>query len=440
MAKEQSGSDMSLSHGNLRKTMVASFIGNFVEWFDYAVYGYLAVIIAAVFFPQTDSKTALIATFALFALSFVVRPLGGIVWGYFGDRYGRRDALSYSILIMSFSTFLIGCLPVYEHVGIAAPILLTLLRIVQGFSASGEYSGAAIYMVESAPVARRGFYASIVPASTATGLLFGSLFATMLYMTLNSEQLHDWGWRIPFLLAAPFGLIGRYIRVHLEDSPEFIAFKKREAGEVERESFPLRDLLVKYHQEILVSFGVTCLNAVGFYILLSYLPTYMSAELGVEETTSFMLSTVTLSVYIGLIFGMGLLSDKIGRYRILMLASILFMILAVPLFMLIETGVLVTVMIAQIILAMLLSMNDGSLASFLSEIFPLRVRYSGMAFSFNSANALFGGTAPLIATWMIGVTGDKLAPAYYLVVAAFVALMTLYYGRKVIARAYKEYD
>ncbi|KLV05576.1 MFS transporter [Photobacterium aquae] len=418
------------SHRELKRAATASFIGNFVEWFDYASYGYLATVIAVVFFPQTDKTSGLLAAFAVFALSFLVRPLGGIFWGHIGDRYGRKNALSVSIIIMSCATFCIALVPSYQSIGLAAPIILLIARLIQGFSASGEYAGAATFLAEYAPDNKRGLYAAIVPASTAAGLLFGALFVSMLYTLLSAEQLSDWGWRIPFLLAAPFGLIGRYIRVHLEDSPKFRQMEEESANRQKESQVPLKRLLSHHPKEILIAFGVTSLNAVGFYTLLSYMPTYLSAELGLAETTSFLMSTLTLSVYIGLVFYMGVLSDSLGRKRTLTYASIGFIVLTVPLFYLIGSQSLLLIVIAQILLVSMLAMNDGTLACFLTEIFPTPMRYSGFAFTFNCANALFGGTAPLIATWLINVTGSQVAPAYYLVLAAIVALIAMSFSKE----------
>ena len=200
----------------LKKAAKASFIGNFVEWFDYASYGYFATVIASVFFAKTDATVALMSTYAIFALSFIVRPFGGIFWGHIGDKYGRKAALSWSILIVSGATFLIGLLPSYATVGILAPVLLLLLRMIQGFSASGEYAGASAFMAEYAPPDKKGFYTSIVPASTATGLLLGSLIAAAMTAFMDADFVQTWGWRIPFLLAAPLGLVGRYMRLNLE--------------------------------------------------------------------------------------------------------------------------------------------------------------------------------------------------------------------------------
>ena len=310
----------------LRKVVGASFIGNFVEWFDYAVYGYLATTIAVVFFPESDKQTGLLLTFALFAISFLVRPLGGFVWGHIGDKIGRRTALSWSILIMSMATFCIALLPSYNTIGIWAPILLLVVRVVQGFSASGEYAGASAFLVEYAPANRRGLYAAVVPASTAAGLLLGSLIAALLTGLLNTEQLHSWGWRLPFILAAPMGLIGRYIRTKLEDTPAF-----RELAESDHVvKAPMKDLFVNYWKVLLIATGAVLLNAVGFYVILSYMPTYLSEEIGLDATKSYLATTIALLTYIGFILLTGMASDRFGRKRVLITASVLFVLLTVP--------------------------------------------------------------------------------------------------------------
>ncbi|MCO7514500.1 MFS transporter [Pseudomonas guariconensis] len=422
----------------LRKAARASFMGNFVEWFDYAAYGYLATIIAVTFFPEADKTTGLLATFAVFALSFIVRPLGGVVWGHFGDRHGRRNALSWSILIMSVSTFCIGILPGHAQIGLWAPCLLLLIRLVQGFSASGEYAGAAAFLAEYAPPGRRGFYTSIVPASTAAGLLFGAAFVATLHALLSTEDLHSWGWRLPFLLAAPFGLVGRYIRMSLQDTPKFLEMEQRLESKACATPSPIRELLTQHWRAVLIGIGVTCLNAVAFYLLLSYMPTYLSNEMGMSERDSFIASTVSLATYIGLIFLMGRLSDHFGRKAMLVVASLLFLGLTVPLFSLLDHQPLLVILAIQILFGAMLAMNDGTLPCLLAEIFPTRVRFSGFALSFNIANALFGGTAPFIATWLIQLTGNKLAPAGYLLAAAAVALVAMLACRETAHRALKD--
>jgi MHS family proline/betaine transporter-like MFS transporter len=430
LAQEQSIRPATLAEPStravLRRAAFASFIGTFVEWFDYASYGFLATIIATVFFPKSDPTTGLLAAYAVFGISFIVRPVGAAIWGHFGDKVGRRNTLSMSILIMSASTFAIAFLPSYAQIGIWAPLLLLASRLIQGFAASGEYAGASAFLAEYAPKGSRGFYTSFVPASEAAGLLAGSIFVAVLHVAMSADDLHGFGWRLPFLLAAPLGIIGRYIRLRLEDTPRFVALSEHSHVA----PAPLRLLLKSHRFSMLIAFGVTCLNAVGFYLVLSYMPTYISTELGIDETASFIASTISLIAYVGLIFVMGMLSDRFGRKRMLIVASLLFMICTVPLFRGLASGKFVHIVLIEIALGALLTMNDGTLPVFLTELFPTRVRFSGFALCFNAANALFGGTAPFVATWLIHLTGNKLAPAWYLVGAAGVALIAMLFARE----------
>lgn len=404
-----------------RKVVVASFIGNFVEWFDYGAYSYLAVVIAAVFFPSDNLTEGLIWTFALFAVSFLVRPFGGFIWGHIGDRVGRRNALAWSILLMTFATVCIGLLPGALQIGVWAPALLLLFRMLQGFSASGEYAGASAYLVEYAPDGKRGMYAAVVPGSTAAGLLFGSLMATLLTGTLSDAQMESWGWRLPFLLAAPLGLIGVYIRRKLEDSPVF----QEMSQEDEVVKAPVWALFRDHWRTLVRTTAAVLLNAVGFYVILTYMPTYLSQTVGIDPTLANISTTVSLFTYIGFIFLTGHLSDRFGRRKVLMSASVLFTLFTVPAFMLLGTDNFVIILLVQILLGAMLTLNDGSLASFLAENFPTRVRYTGFAVSFNVGNALFGGTAPAIATMLIATTGSAIAPGWYLVGAAIIALIAV---------------
>ena len=407
----------------LRRAASASFIGNFIEWFDYASYGYLATVIGVVFFPEEDAAVRLMSTFAIFAMSFILRPVGAVLWGTWGDRWGRRWALSWSILIMSGSTFLVGLLPGYGVIGVGAPLALLVLRTIQGFSASGEYAGAATFLAEFAPTDERGKYTSLVPASTAVGLLTGSLMVTGLHYFLDAEAMQAWGWRIPFLLALPLGFIGRYIRVHLEDSPVFQEMQASSTGaKAKAKSTPLVDLLRHHGRAVLVAFGVASLNAVAFYLLLSYMPTYVHEELGMGETVSTAISSVMLVVYILAIGVMGWFSDHLGRRRMLIGACLIFIVGTVPIFILMGRATVGVVLACEVAFAIILTMNDGTLATFLAESFPTEVRYSGFALSFNGANALLGGTAPFIATGLIAWSGSRLAPAVYLTVVALAAL------------------
>ena len=420
------GAPSPVSPGTRRRVISASFIGNFVEWFDYAVYGYLASTIAVVFFPDSDPQTALLATFALFAISFFVRPVGGFFWGHLGDRLGRRTALSLSILIMTGATFCMALIPGHATIGILAPVLLLVVRIVQGFSAAGEYAGASAFLVEYAPTHRRGLYAAVVPASTAAGLLFGSLFVAALTAVLSGDQMNVWGWRIPFLLAAPMGLIGRYVRTRLEDTPVFQELTQED----EVIHAPMRDMFRHHWATLLRACGAVLLNAVGFYMLLSYMPTYLSEEIGFGRTESFLATSLALLSYIGFIFLTGLASDRFGRKKLLMAASVSFVLLTVPLFMVLDSGSFAVVLLVQVALGAMLTLNDGTLPSFLAEQFPTRIRYSGFAVSFNLSNAVFGGTAPFMATLLMGAFHSELAPAWYLMAAAVVSFVAVALSRE----------
>ena len=254
----------------LFKVALSSFLGNFIEWFDYATYTYFAITIGIVFFPESAVNSTLLA-FAVFAISFVFRPLGAAFWGSMGDKKGRKWSLSMSIFLMTGAAFLIGCLPSYETIGLLSPILLICLRSVQGFSAAGEYSGAAVFLAEYSPANHRGKYCSLVPASTAAGLLAGSTAALIIKLLLPEAAVIEWGWRIPFLLAGPLGLIAHYIRTKLEDSPTFEQMTS-DTKRVKEAPNPTRLVFKKYRKRLLASIAATMVNSVGFYLVLTYLP------------------------------------------------------------------------------------------------------------------------------------------------------------------------
>ncbi len=414
-------------HKTLRRVTFASFFGSFIEWFDYGSYLYFASIISLVFFPSGDKTLAILQTYAVFALSFLMRPIGGIVWGYLGDKKGRRWTLTMTIVIMTGATVAIGLLPSYEAIGYVAPVALLLFRMAQGFSASGEYSGAATFLAEYAPRKHRGLYCSLVPASAAGGLLLGSATATLFSAMLSPEALYAWGWRIPFLIALPFGIIVWYVRARLEDSPSYREMKEKleEKGGAKGKNSPTILLFRKHFKPLIISFGVASLNAVGFYMVLTYLPNYMTETVMMDPTVAHGLTTVMLVAYIAFIFGMGVLSDKFGRKKMLIGACLGFIILAIPAFLLLDTGSWQLTLLVMLVMAAILTVNDGTLASFLSESFPTEVRFSGFALSFNMANAIFGGTVPMVSTWLISVTGSPLSPAFYLIAISLIAFVAM---------------
>ena len=430
-ASMASASPQSEEQAMVRKVAVSSFLGNFIEWFDYASYSYFATTIALVFFPTGNHTVAMLQTFGVFALSFVLRPIGALFWGNFGDRKGRKGALAISIMFMSGASFLIGCLPSYAMIGVLAPVLLLLLRMVQGFSASGEYAGAATFLGEYAPTKKRGIYCSLIPASTAIGLLAGSTLASVMTASLSSDAVVSWGWRVPFLMAGPLGLVVHYIRTKLADSPVYASMtaaiddKQASSSQGEQGVSPLRELFRHHFKALMISFGACMLNAVGFYTVLTYLPTYLSDTVGMAAAQSSAITTICLVLYVALVFGMGHISDMFGRKKVLIGACVAFIVLTVPAFMVLNTAQFWPVLIVELAMCATLTANDGTLSSYLTETFPTSVRFTGFAFSFNLANAIFGGTAPFIATGLIYVTGSSTAPAWYMVAVAAVALVAM---------------
>ncbi|WP_281775764.1 MFS transporter [Bifidobacterium ruminantium] len=430
-ASMASASPQSEEQAMVRKVAVSSFLGNFIEWFDYASYSYFATTIALVFFPTGNHTVAMLQTFGVFALSFVLRPIGALFWGNFGDRKGRKGALAISIMFMSGASFLIGCLPSYAMIGVLAPVLLLLLRMVQGFSASGEYAGAATFLGEYAPTKKRGIYCSLIPASTAIGLLAGSTLASVMTASLSSDAVVSWGWRVPFLMAGPLGLVVHYIRTKLADSPVYASMtaaiddKQASSSQGEQGVSPLRELFQHHFKALMISFGACMLNAVGFYTVLTYLPTYLSDTVGMAAAQSSAITTICLVLYVALVFGMGHISDMFGRKKVLIGACVAFIVLTVPAFMVLNTAQFWPVLIVELAMCATLTANDGTLSSYLTETFPTSVRFTGFAFSFNLANAIFGGTAPFIATGLIYVTGSSTAPAWYMVAVAAVALVAM---------------
>lgn len=415
------------SETTLKQVAFASFFGSFIEWFDYGSYLYFAPVISTVFFPEGDKTLAMLQTFGVFALSFLMRPVGAVVWGYLGDRKGRHWTLSMTIFVMTLATVGIGLVPPYAKVGYFASITLLLLRMIQGFSASGEYSGAATFLAEYAPRRHRGLYCSMIPAAAAAGLLLGSASATLFNSTMTEQQLSTWGWRIPFLVALPLGGIVWYIRVKLEDSPSYrlMQEKLQESGKTKKIASPTKILFTKHFKPLMISFGVASLNAVGFYMVLAYLPTYLTETVKMNASLANGLNTIMLVSYIGFIFGMGKLSDRYGRKKMLMGACVGFIVLAIPSFLLLDTGKWFITLLVMLVMAAVLTINDGTLASFLSESFPTEVRFSGFSVSFNMANVIFGGTVPLISTYLIKVTGSPLSPAYYLIAVSVMALLAM---------------
>ncbi len=414
----------------LRRVISGASIGNAVEWYDFAIYGFLATSIAANFFPSGNDTAALLKTFAIFAAAFVMRPLGGLVFGPLGDRVGRQRVLAVVILLMSGSTLAMGLLPTYQAIGVLAPTLLLFLRCLQGFSAGGEYGGGASYLAEYASDSRRGLIVTFIAWSGVVGFLLGSVTVTLLQTALGDAAMQSWGWRIPFLIAGPLGLVGLYIRLRLADTPAFEALA--ETDEIARS--PLREAVQTAWRPILQVIGVMIIFNVGYYVVFTYLPTYFSTTLKFSKTTAFVSITVACLVAIVLILPLAALSDRIGRRPLLLAGTLAFAVFAYPLFLLMNSGSVGAAIAGHAALAAIESVYISVAVSASVELFATRVRYSGFSIGYNVCVAAFGGTTPYMVAWLTGSTGNHLAPAFYVTAAAVVSLVAVLTLRETAAR------
>ncbi|KUI29776.1 MFS transporter [Mycobacterium sp. GA-2829] len=405
----------------IRKAVAGASIGNAVEWFDFAIYGFLATFIAAKFFPAGNDTAALLNTFAIFAAAFFMRPLGGFVFGPLGDRIGRQRVLAVVILLMSAATLGIGLLPTYASIGVAAPLLLLFLRCLQGFSAGGEYGGGAVYLAEYARDRSRGLTVTFIAWSGVVGFLLGSITVTVLQALLPAAAMDSYGWRIPFLIAAPLGLVGLYIRLRLDDTPQFAALSETDRVAAS----PLREAATTAWRPILQVIGLFIVFNVGYYVVFTFLPTYFIKTLEFGKTASFVSMSLASLVALVLILPLAALSDRIGRRPLLIGGAVAFVILAYPLFLLLNSGSLAAAITAHCVLAAIESVYVSTAVTAGVELFATRVRYSGFSIGYNVSVAAFGGTTPYVVTWLTASTENNLAPALYLIVAAVVSLATL---------------
>jgi MHS family proline/betaine transporter-like MFS transporter len=418
----------------VRQAVRGAAIGNTVEWFDFAVYGFLATYIAAKFFPSGDETAALLSTFAIFAAAFFMRPLGGLFFGPLADRIGRQRVLALVILLMSASTFAIGLVPSYDSIGVLAPALLLVLRCLQGFSAGGEYGSGACFLAEYAPDRHRGFVVAFLVWSVVIGFLLGSITVTVLEAALSEEAMQSYGWRIPFLIAGVLGGVGLYIRLRLGDTPEFERLK--ESGEVSES--PLREAVTTSWRPILQIVGLVIIHNVGFYVVFTFLPSYFTETLGFTKTDAFVSITVASIVALVLILPLGALSDRIGRKPLLIAGAVGFAVFSYPLFWLLNSGSLAAAVAAHAGLAALEAVFVSASLAAGAELFATKVRSSGYSIGYNTSVALFGGTTPYIATWLTDRTGNELAPAIYLVVAAVITLATIMTMRETAGRPLRD--
>ncbi|MEO9338341.1 MFS transporter [Mesorhizobium sp. SB112] len=411
--------DPKTSPATLKKVISAATIGNFVEWFDFAVYGFLATIIATQFFPSSSVSLGLLKTFGVFAVAFAMRPLGGIFFGILGDKVGRKSILSLTILMMAGATTLIGLLPSHASIGVMAPILLTVLRCLQGFSAGGEYAGSVAYVMEHSPNHRRGWYGSFIPVSTFTAFASAALLVFALESNLSSEAMATWGWRIPFIIAAPLGIVGLFLRWHMAETP---AFKAMAAEENLHSHSPLSETLRSQGSTILRLGAFISLTALSFYTFTTYFATYLQVVGNLSRPQSLMVSTVALFFAALACPIAGRISDSIGRRKSVGLICVWVIVTVLPAFSLASSGSVLYAVGGVLLLAVGALACGVVTATLMTESFPTRTRYTASAFTYNISYTIFGGTAPLMATWLIDRTGNNLSPAFYLMAIAVLAM------------------
>jgi MFS transporter, MHS family, proline/betaine transporter len=404
----------------LKRTVAAAAIGNAVEWFDYGVYGFLVVTLGQVFFPAGDPTGQVLATFGTFAAALAMRPLGGIFFGALGDRVGRQTTLATTMILMAAGSFAIGVLPTYATIGVGASILLFVCRLVQGFSTGGEYGGAMTFVAEHSPDKRRGFLTSWLEFGTLGGFVLGSGLVTALTFLMAPESFLSWGWRIPFLIGGPLGLVGLYLRLKLSETPAFEQSQRDDDEDEGSQSIgsQLKETFAGHTRPLLICTGLVIAFNVADYMLLTYMPTYLSENLRFDHTLGLLIVLVVMVVMMAMTVVVGRLSDRVGRRRIIMAGSVGFLVLSIPAFLIIQSLTIPAILGGMLLLGLVLVCFTGTMPASLPALFPTHIRYTGLSIGFNIAVALFGGTTPLIVAGLIAATGSVMMPAYYLMFAA----------------------
>jgi MFS transporter, MHS family, proline/betaine transporter len=410
--------DLTEDAATIRRAILACAAGQAFEIFDFVIYGFFAVAIGRAFFPSGDPAASLLASFATFAVGFLFRPVGALVIGYYGDRYGRRKALVVTVGMMAAATGVTGLIPSYASIGLWAPVLLVICRMLQGFSTGGEWGGAAAFLVEHAPAGRRGLIGSFQQAATAIGAMGATFSAAILSSAMSADSFFTWGWRVPFLIGFLLGPIGYYLRTRVAETPAF-----RRAVETQTITrVPIAEALSTHGGMFLAGFGLSIIGCVLNYVFLVFLPSFASQTLKIDLSYALWSTALAGTLYLVLTPIVGHYSDHFGRKPMLFTCALLSVIMAYPLFMFLATyptfwGLLVVQAIAQSVL----TLYTGVISTILSEMFPTNVRYTALSVSYGFAVAIFGGFAPYISTFLVRVTGDVLAPSYYVMAAGIVS-------------------
>jgi MHS family proline/betaine transporter-like MFS transporter len=400
---------LELRRADMRRLVAATSFGNFMEYVDFATYGFLASIIGATFFPQSSPTAQLLSSLAVFGVSFLFRPLGGLVFGYLGDKIGRKRSLVSSIIIMSVATAAIGCLPSFAVIGVAAPILLVVLRIVQGISVGGEFSVASTFIVEHAPNNRRGFFASSILVTSGIGTVAGNLLVLLLTSTLSTDQMSSFGWRIPFWIALPLGAIGLYMRLRVEESPIF----EKIATSLEPATNPWKAFKKKDFSMMLLVAAFCGANGLSFFYYATYFNNYLSTTRGFSRQDALLLSVISLTIYSALCPLAGMLIDRIGRRKIFIAGFFALAILVTPIFYLLGTGFW-GALVGMIIFGIPLSITNTTVSVLIVELFGARMRTTAGAIGHEVGVGMLSGSGPLVAAALVAGTGNPIIPAYYL--------------------------
>lgn len=414
----------SVSNKKIWHILIGGSIGNFTEWYNFLLYGYLAPVMSRIFFPTKNKLLSLTLFFSVFALSFITRPLGGIFFGWLGDTYGRQRALITSLIFMMIATVLMACLPTYNQIGIISPLLLLLLRILQGLSAGGEHTGSAIFIAEHAPDDRRTFWVTSVPVSAALGVLMSSIAALILVTFFNDDLLHTWGWRIGFLIGALLCVISILLRLRMPESPYDKEIKK----EIARETKPLRILFQNKDQvkRLFITFLFASSWGIFYQTIFIWMPTFLTSIMHFTDDHALLVNSIYLLIFVILMLIVGYNADRTQRKILLRISSLSFILFSYPLFWLLTSGQLWHVYLAMTLFTVIFAMYLPIAFITMLELFVPKVRYTGFSLGFNLGLAIFGGTTPLVLTWLIRSLNSNSAPAYYVIVAGVVAFFTTF--------------
>jgi MFS transporter, MHS family, proline/betaine transporter len=409
-----------MNSAHIGRVIAAGTIGNVLEWYDFAIYGYFAAPIGRQFFPQEDAVAQLLSAFGVFAIGYLMRPLGGVLVGHIGDTVGRRAALTFSVAAMAVPTFLIGLLPSYQAIGVLAPIGLILLRVVQGLSVGGEYTGSLVFLVEHAPEGRRGLLGALGASGATVGILLGSAVGAAFAASMSAAALDAWGWRIPFLLGLVVGIAGYILRRYVLETA---AVEKRARP-------PIIETLHDHWRAVAGFAGLSVYSAVSFYIGFVYLVSWLQTADGIPPSRSLEINSLSMVILLPVVIAAGWLSDWIGRKPLMVLASIGGLVGAVPIFWLLNHPSALLAQIGQLGLVLLMGTYYGPLPAILVEAAPPAVRCTAVALGYNLCYALFGGLSPLVATWLVQREGNEIAPAFLIMASAAVTFATLFWFRE----------